>query len=71
VKDYEAHIEDTHADHRGYAWCGAPLAGGEFVFRNIDHAAMNGRGNGRLVPCPECRNAVIKALMGVRHCRPQ
>ena len=59
--DYIKCIADTHADNKGKTWCGRTLVM-EFAFVDIDHAAMNGRNKGRLVVCPECRDAVIAAL---------
>jgi len=43
----------------GGSWCGGNQAG---RFVDVDHAALNGRNEGRLVVCPECREAIIKAL---------
>lgn len=34
----------------------------EFHFQSIDHAALNGRNEGRLVACSECTTAIIAAL---------
>ena len=60
--DYVKCIRDTHADNKGKAWCGRPACRFEFAFEDVDHAAMNGRNEGRLIVCPECRDAAIKAL---------
>jgi hypothetical protein len=43
------------------SWCGR-FVGMEFHFHGVDHAAENGRSEGRLVACPECTAAVIAAL---------
>lgn len=34
----------------------------EFHFQGVDHAAENGRQNGRLVACAECVSAITAAL---------
>lgn len=44
------------------SWCGRALPIGEFRFVGIEHAAENGAQKGRLVACPECAAAVMKAL---------
>lgn len=54
-------IEDNHKDNIGMSWCGRSIAY-ETHFMDIDHAAMNGRNQGRLVACSECTKAIIKAL---------
>jgi len=59
--EYIRCIADTHEDHKGRAWCGAPLAGG-FHFESFDHAALNARAGGRLVACPQCVAAVVIAM---------
>ena len=61
MKEYVVHIRDNHADAKGRTWCGESAFG--FVFQDVDHAAMNGRNKGRLIPCPKCRDAVIAGLM--------
>lgn len=58
--DYVTCIADTHADNKGKTWCGEVVNG--FTFVDVDHAAMNGRSKGRLVVCPECRDAAIAGL---------
>lgn len=41
-------------------WCGSGDVSG---FIDVDHAALNGKDEGRLVVCPECREAIVKALL--------
>lgn len=41
-------------------WCGRWVIG--FRFADIDHAAMNGRNDGRLVACQACVRKIVKAL---------
>ena len=43
-------------------WCGRPLYGAEWVFTSVEHAALNGRAQDRLVCCPECLVAIVEAL---------
>lgn len=59
--DYVHCIADVHADNVGKSWCGRDIRM-EFHFMNIDHAAFNGRGEGRLVACPDCVAKIIAAL---------
>ena len=54
-------IANNHADSAGKAWCGAELGSG-FHFTSLDHAAQNGRNQGRLQACPDCSQAALKAL---------
>lgn len=42
-------------------WCGRKDIR-EFAFQDPAHAALNGRREGRLVLCRECRDAIVKAL---------
>lgn len=59
--DYIKCIRRNHAAHKGESWCGRQLVA-EFAFDGVDHAAENGKQEGRLVACPECVAAVNKAL---------
>lgn len=59
LRDYQKHITDIANDKK--AWCGASVYM-LFAFEDIDHAALNGRNQGRLTVCPRCLEAVIKAL---------
>lgn len=61
LKEYEKHIADTHVDKVGLAWCGEQT-GGMFFFTDVDHAAINARNEGRLVPCPKCLEQVLSAF---------
>lgn len=47
---------------RGLSWCGKQLWRYDWVFTSVDHAAMNGREDGRLVACKKCTRAIIKGL---------
>ncbi len=42
-------------------WCDIDYGENPF-FISIDHAALNGEQNGRLIICGECRHEIIKAL---------
>lgn len=54
-------IADTHADSEGKSWCGRWIKH-EFHFTSIDHAALCGRNEDRLVACSECTALIAKAL---------
>lgn len=56
------HIEHTHADRKGTAWCGRKLDQFHWRFLDIDHAANNGMAGGMQVACKRCTDAVIKAI---------
>lgn len=43
-------------------WCGKVAHPFDFHFLSVDHAALNGRAEGRLVACRACTDAVVKAL---------
>ena len=60
--EYQCHVMDAHADRHGLAWCGVVPHPLEFTFISVDHAALNGRNGGRLVPCQACRHAIVAAL---------
>lgn len=60
--EYITCIAHTHAERKHQTWCGKHTVG--FVFQDIDHAAYNGMQQGRLLTCPECLDAVVKALQG-------
>lgn len=59
--EYIKCISDTHEDNKGKSWCGRRLFA-EFAFVDADHAAMNGRNNGRLVACAECTRLIMAAM---------
>ncbi len=59
--DWVQCINRTHEEHKGESWCGRPKAM-EFRFTSLDHAAENGRQEGRLVACPDCVDAACTAL---------
>lgn len=58
--EYEVCISDTHADRKGKAWCGKRVWG--FAFVDVDHAAQNGRSEGRLIVCRDCLSRATAAL---------
>ena len=60
-KDWIIHIRHKHLDLNKTSWCGVDL-NLDWAFENIDHAAYNGRAQGRLVACRACTDAVIKCL---------
>ena len=43
-------------------WCGQDWPGAPFVFLDANHAALTRRGEGRLLVCPECAEAISKTL---------
>ena len=59
--EYVRCVADTHAERQGLSWCGRRVEG-EWHFVDVDHAALNGRNEGRLIVCPECLSVLITAL---------
>ena len=59
--EYIACIADGHADNAGKSWCGRHIRS-EFHFVSIDHAAISGRNENRLVACSECTAEIKKSL---------
>ncbi len=57
--EYVHCVQDNHAQSLGRTWCGNIDSA---AFRDIDHAAMNGRNEGRLMVCRLCLRAIEKAL---------
>ncbi len=49
-------------DNTRETWCGHDHGFGEPFFIEPTHAALHGRNKGRLMVCPECRDAIIAAL---------
>lgn len=43
------------------SWCGIDWGEPPF-FQSVDHAVINGKREGRLVVCGECRREIVKAL---------
>lgn len=47
-------------DHCSVTWCSQPLTG--WNFKGADHAALNSVQKGRLLICPKCSAAIVKAI---------
>lgn len=65
MSEREEHIRCIHrdvADAPRMTWCGLPVNRFDMHFLSVDHAALNGQQQGRLVACCECTDAVVKAL---------
>lgn len=43
-------------------WCGRKVGSMEWLFQSVDHAAINGKNEGRLVACKECTAKIYKSL---------
>ena len=44
-------------------WCGNPEFDGQFTFTDLDHAAINGEKEGRLVVCAQCMSKSVRAIL--------
>lgn len=53
------HIKATHEENK--AWCGKTLTT-DFYFKDAEHAAINGITQGRLIPCVDCVEMVMKYM---------
>ena len=62
MHEYQKHILDTHANNAGKSLCGEAGADKLWSFVDVDHAFQNARSGGRLVPCPKCLGAVLRAF---------
>lgn len=60
MPDYVKHVRMSHADFTHQTWCGNPVSGWDFL--DAEHAAENGRKQGRLIACKSCVTAITKAL---------
>jgi hypothetical protein len=54
-------IKDVSVLETSKSWCGRDLYM-TFRFTDIDHAALNGRRDGRLLVCKDCLKLVVSAL---------
>lgn len=64
MEEYRHHIRhEANSNLRKHelSWCGKYI-GGTFFFQNIDHAALHMQQEGRLLPCEECKKAIMEAL---------
>lgn len=55
-------LRETRPGEGKVAWCGRRIEGLSWHFVDAQHAALNGAQEGRLVACPECRDAIALAL---------
>lgn len=65
LKEYEAHITDhiTSVQMGGdcaVAYCGIMIQG--FAYVDASHAIADRQRNGRMLPCPKCRDKIIELL---------
>jgi len=58
--DWVKHVRMTHVDFKHLTWCGERISGWDFC--DAEHAAENGRKQGRLVACKACVKAITDAL---------
>lgn len=66
-RQHVACIADIHEESKGKSWCGRNIKN-QFHFVDIDHAAINGRNNGRLEVCSECMQEIISSLKAGNEC---
>ena len=60
MPDFVKHVRRSHVDFQHLVWCGEPVTGWDFM--DAEHAAENGRQQGRLVACKFCVKAITSAL---------
>lgn len=60
MPEWEEHIKRTEVGESHLTWCGESVVG--WVFESIDHAAINNKKQGRLLPCKKCVEVVVKYL---------
>lgn len=61
LPEYVRHVQHTHADHPGKAWCGVRVVS-EWAFMDVTHAAYSGLSESRVIVCPKCLSVIVKAL---------
>lgn len=61
MADPITHIRDNCIHDKKISWCGKDIWY-EPHFNDIDHAAFNGRNEGRLISCKRCLTRIFKAL---------
>jgi len=59
LPSYVKHIQ--HPKEKKVFWCNTPWYR-EFAFTGLDHASANALDEGRLLACPDCVEAAVKAL---------
>ncbi len=60
--DHVKCVIHTDLPRKGTTWCGRKHYNMEWLFTDVDHAALTREQESRLLVCPECRNAIVKAL---------
>lgn len=55
-------IRESNLSHVNVTFCGKKIDIFEFTFAGVDHAVNNNQSGGYLLPCPDCKEAVIKFL---------
>jgi hypothetical protein len=60
--EYIRCIKHNHGDYPNTTWCGEKYSSFDWVFQDIDHATYTAMDGGRLVPCPDCLNAIFEVL---------
>jgi len=67
MEEWEQHVWDEfhHENGRRLTWCGKELNTYEFHFIGANHAALSVRSGNRVLPCPECAQAIIDELSKV------
>jgi hypothetical protein len=63
LKEWQHHIKGTHVKAGGLAWCGKKVTQFDWLYQDIDHAAMSAPFD-RIQPCPACVEAIVASLGG-------
>lgn len=63
MKEWQKHIKDTRADHKGKSVCGITLEPFDWTFLDVDHAFLSIISESRTRPCPACAKVVIDAFI--------
>lgn len=64
MQDFEKHIiNERQSNLNGYktAYCGASVSM-DFAFLNAEHVLNTIEDEGRLKPCPKCKETILKLL---------
>ncbi len=59
--DKSKHIQNS--THEKHAWCGENISEGDFFFKDVEHAVINGHTGGEIIPCWACLGKIISCLL--------
>jgi len=64
MKKFEKHVIDTRNSNNGQSpisYCGEKVDM-QWCFQDAEHMLNNYKANGRLLPCPKCKKAILMLI---------